>query len=243
MTSLICVLFFLSGAAALLFETLWFQQAGLVLGNSIWASSLVMAAFMGGLGIGNGLAARLGRHIANPIQAYAFLEILIGATGVALVYGLPMTMPLIARLLHPFLDEAWLQQFVRLVVAFSLLLLPSTAMGATLPLLVKELFAQDHLFGRVLGRLYGWNTLGAVAGAFVGHSLMMSSLGIRGSAWLAAATNLIAASIAGWIGRKQKRPKATLTVENRAATISLRGTWLLVGAGLCGAIMLALEVV
>ena len=49
MTSLIYVLFFLSGAAALLFETLWFQQAGLVLGNSIWASSLVMAAFMGGV--------------------------------------------------------------------------------------------------------------------------------------------------------------------------------------------------
>ena len=57
---LVLLAFFVSGAASLVFETLWFHQAGLALGNTVWASSLVLAGFMGGLGLGNGLAARSG---------------------------------------------------------------------------------------------------------------------------------------------------------------------------------------
>ena len=51
--TLICMIFFASGASALIFETLWFRQAGLALGNSIWASSLVLSGFMSGLALGN----------------------------------------------------------------------------------------------------------------------------------------------------------------------------------------------
>ncbi len=54
MSTLLGFIFFLSGASALLFETLWFFQSGLALGNSIWASSLVLASFMAGLALGNG---------------------------------------------------------------------------------------------------------------------------------------------------------------------------------------------
>ena len=60
MSAALCGIFFLSGVAGLVFETLWFHQTGLALGNSVWASSLVLAGFMGGLALGNGLAGRLG---------------------------------------------------------------------------------------------------------------------------------------------------------------------------------------
>lgn len=53
-------LFFLSGATALVFETLWFRLAGLAFGNSLWATSVVLASFMGGLAIGNGVVGRWG---------------------------------------------------------------------------------------------------------------------------------------------------------------------------------------
>ena len=59
MSRILYAIFFLSGAAALLFETLWFRQAGLAFGNSVWASSLVLSSFMAGLALGNGLARRL----------------------------------------------------------------------------------------------------------------------------------------------------------------------------------------
>ena len=55
------LIFFLSGASALIFESLWFRLAGLSLGNSVWSASLVLAAFMGGLALGNGIVARLHR--------------------------------------------------------------------------------------------------------------------------------------------------------------------------------------
>ena len=80
MALILYLVFFLAGAAALLFETLWFHQLGLVLGNSVWASSLVLAGFMGGLGLGNGLAGRFGHRVRRRVRLYAGLELAIGAT-------------------------------------------------------------------------------------------------------------------------------------------------------------------
>ena len=67
----LCVIFFISGAAGLLFETLWLRGAGLAFGNSVWASSITLAAYMGGLGLGNVLAGRFGHRIRQPVRAYA----------------------------------------------------------------------------------------------------------------------------------------------------------------------------
>ena len=75
MTAAVCLIFFLSGAAALIFETLWFRLAGLVFGNSVWAASVVLASFMAGLALGNTLAARHGPRLRRPLRAYAGLEV------------------------------------------------------------------------------------------------------------------------------------------------------------------------
>src|SRR5262245_12882009 len=86
---------FLSGAAALVFETLWFRQAGLLLGNAVWSSSIVLASFMAGLAIGNGFAGRWGGRLRRPLRAYGALELTVGGVGAALVAGLPPLIPLI----------------------------------------------------------------------------------------------------------------------------------------------------
>ena len=65
MIAALCLVFLVSGAAALVFETLWFRQAGLALGNTVWASALVTASFMGGLAIGNAVVARWGGGFAG----------------------------------------------------------------------------------------------------------------------------------------------------------------------------------
>ena len=141
MTALLCALFFLSGVAALLFEALWFQRAGLAFGNGVWASSVVLASFMAGLALGNALAARFGPRLRSPLRAYAALEVAIGVTGVVLVLWLPSLSPWVATLLRPLFDLEWSANLVRLALAFVLLLVPATAMGATLPVLVKALSA------------------------------------------------------------------------------------------------------
>ncbi|MDJ0866373.1 MAG: fused MFS/spermidine synthase, partial [Myxococcota bacterium] len=201
MTFLICLVFFLSGAAALLFETLWFHQLGLVLGNSVWASSLVLAGFMGGLALGNGLAARFGHRVRRRVALYAVLELLIGAAGLALVHGLPHLASVLAPWLRPLEQVPWLLGGLRLAIAFALLLIPSTAMGATLPLLVAALSHRDSSFGRVLGRLYGWNTLGAVLGSVAGHAWLIGWFGVRGATLTAALANAAAAAVAFAVAR------------------------------------------
>lgn len=196
MAALLCLAFFLSGVAAVAFEALWFYQAGLGLGNSIWASSVVLASFMGGLGIGNGLVGRYGDGLRHPLRLYAMLELVIAVSGFGLVVLLPVITPVLAPMFRPLLDASWGLNGLRLAVSFGLLLIPAVAMGSTMPLLVSVLYRRDPRFGAVLGRLYGWNTLGGMLGAVVGDAGLIEWFGIYGAAGIAALVNVSAGALA-----------------------------------------------
>lgn len=244
--TILTAVFFLSGAAALVFETLWFRQAGLTFGNSVWASALVLSSFMAGLALGNALAGRLRARIRRPVRCYALLELSIAAGGVALVYLLPLFSVWLAPLLRPFLERPWVLNPLRLAAAFVLLALPATAMGATLPVLVKALGEERASFGAVLGRLYGWNTLGAVVGALAGEGLLIGRFGVRGTSLVAAglcATAALAAfALAGRdAGDVAERPAAPPPA--RARRPSPRAWRIAAAAFASGAILLAFEVV
>jgi predicted membrane-bound spermidine synthase len=244
LTATLAVLFCLSGAAALLFETLWFRQAGLMFGNSVWATSLVLSSFMAGLALGNGLAGRLGHRLRRPLLAYAFLEAVIGLAGFGLVLLFPVLTPLLAPLFRSVLAQPALLNGMRLVLAFALMLVPATAMGATLPVLVRAASARDSQFGRVLGRLYGWNTLGAVAGSLAGEALLIGHLGLRGTGAVAATLDLLAALGALALARGAAEAAPEPAPGDAASAAIPASAWrLLAAAFLCGGILLALEVV
>jgi spermidine synthase len=240
MTVALCFVFLVSGAAALIFETLWFRQAGLALGNTVWASALVTASFMAGLGLGNGITFRWGRRVRRPLLAYAALELAVGVSGVSLVVLIPLVGEALAPLMGT-LGGAALNA-LRVALSFGLLLLPSCAMGATLPLLAGALSRQDANFGRVLGRLYGWNTFGAVLGTLAADLVLVEAIGIFGAALVAASLNLAAA--AGAL-RLASRIAADGTPGPAYARSPLgaRGVSTLAATFLSGGILLALEVV
>lgn len=202
MPAALAAAFFLSGGAALLFETLWFRQAGLLLGNTVWSSSIVLASFMAGLAAGNAAVARAGARVTRPLVAYAVLELAIGVTGFALVLGLPALGGPLAPLLRFGSEHKALLAPLRLGTAFGLLLVPAAAMGATLPLLVSAWSRDARGFGSALGRLYGWNTLGALAGALTGELVLIEAVGVRATGACAAALNLLAAALAGTLARR-----------------------------------------
>lgn len=243
MTALLSLVFFVSGAAALLFETLWFRQAGLMLGNSIWASSLVTSSFMGGLALGNGLAARRGWRWRRPLVAYASLEAAIGVTGVALVVLLPGLTAFLAPVFTPLLDSPAILNAVRFLVAFVLLLIPATAMGATLPILAGALSFAEPRFARVLGMLYGFNTLGAVAGALLGEGFLIERFGVRGTAWCAVALNAGAVAAALLLSPRFVSRDDVAETPPVPPRIDGAGRRLLAAAFLAGGLLLALEVV
>src|SRR5262249_13190869 len=148
----------------------------------------------------------------------------------------------------PFLEVPVVINPLRFGVAFVLLLIPTTAMGMTLPLLVKGVMRWEPDFGSALGRLYGWNTLGAVAGALAVEMLFVERFGIRGAAFVALVFNVIAAATARWLSRQAAEdadgatPRAAIP-ERIRPRLSLSAKRILLAAFLSGASLLALEVI
>ena len=290
MAASLSLVFFLSGAAALLFEALWLRRAGLMLGSSVWASSIVLASFMTGLAVGNALAVRWAARLAargesrtepfgvdsgrmqgaatqqpvpktperrrgdfyhgllaRPLRLYALLELAVGVAGTVVVLATPALTPVLAPLFRRLGDTPGLTNLLRLAVAFVLVLLPTTAMGLTLPVLTRALSRGDQDFGRVLGGLYGWNTLGGVLGAVAGELWLIAPFGLRGTAFFAAGLNLLAAVLAWWLSRwrtAEVEASSRSPGQPRLATrLGPRSLRLLAAAFLSGATMLALEVI
>ena len=231
--------FFVSGAAALVFETLWFRQAGLTFGNSAEASSIVLSAFMAGLALGNHLVARVGDRIWRPLRVFAAAEGCVAVSGALLVWVLPSFSSWLSPLFASLLDYPILLNVNRLLIGFLLLLIPSTAMGVTLPLLVKALTRVEVNYGSALGGLYGWNTLGAVAGAVCGQAAI-SSWGIYEATGLAFSLDILAGGAVLVLLRDSSA--ADNPVDKREKAVgSVR--LVLTAAFLSGGCLLALEVV
>ena len=169
---------FLSGIGALIFETLWLRLSGLAFGNSIWAAALILSSFMAGLALGNGVAASSKVRRWRPLHLYAVLKLAVASFGCTIVFDLP----LLGGLMRPIWQMLWNYQptviGLRFVLSFLILLVPTTAMGLTLPVSIEDPVLRQTNFGRAIGLLYGSNTLGAVAGAVLGEAYSIQAFGI-----------------------------------------------------------------
>ena len=191
-----CGVLFLSGTGALIFETLWLRLSGLAFGNSIWAAALILSSFMAGLALGNALAASSRIRRWRPLHFYAVLEVLVAFFGCTIVFGLPV----VGDLMRPVWQMLWNYQptllGLRFVVSFLILLVPTTAMGLTLPVIIEDPLLRETEFGRAIGFLYGSNTLGAMLGAVLGEAYLIRAFGLYGTSLAAGAAVCIAAAIA-----------------------------------------------
>src|ERR1700687_29736 len=211
---------FISGGAGLIFEMVWFHRSGLVFGNSVWATSLVLSTFMGGLTIGSAIVGHSGHRVRRVLRKYAATEVVVAVSGVALTYALPGLTRSVVTLTRPAAENLWLINVVRFVTAFTILLVPSTVMGATLPLLITALARWRGSFGAALGHAYGWNTLGAVAGVVGAEVWFIGTFGVAGSAWFAALLSLGAATLALWLSRRTGETHAIHNTASRGTRAS-----------------------
>ena len=188
---------FLSGAAALLYETLFFRLAALALGSSTIAAAVVLAAFRGGLAAGKFLAGKVGETLRDPLRAYQRIEWTIALSGAGMVLLLPPLQGALAPLFAGIAARQPALDLARSAVALLLLGIPATAMGATLPVLAQSASGRQVRFGAVFGGMYAWNTLGAVCGALAGEPALIPWLGLTGTAMAAAGLNCASAALAG----------------------------------------------
>ena len=248
--AVLCGVLFLSGTGALIFETLWLRLSGLAFGNSIWAAALILSSFMAGLALGNALAASSRIRRWRPLHFYAVLEVLVAFFGCTIVFGLPV----VGDLMRPVWQMLWNYQptllGLRFVVSFLILLVPTTAMGLTLPVIIEDPLLRETEFGRAIGFLYGSNTLGAMLGAVLGEAYLIGAFGLYGTSLAAGAAVCIAAAIALfsreiWSGAIRRRfQSADLAAHSKfplSFDVSYRPPWrlLFVSFG-TGCIFLAL---
>jgi len=184
---IVTALFFLSGFSALIYQTVWQRLLGLFGGSDTVSASLVVSAFLAGLGIGSlaaGLFAdRLTRR--HALLLFALVEILIGAYAA-------ISIPLFHDVLLGMLIELSRSRALTFAAAFVALLVPTVLMGLSLPLLARALVSDiDKAAGRI-SVLYGINTLGAGIGALVAGLWLIGSFGYWPAVlWGAACNGLV----------------------------------------------------
>jgi spermidine synthase len=195
-------LFFISGITALVYEIVWTRMLTLVFGHTVFSVSIVLAAFMAGLGLGSYLFGYAIDRLpdskgssegkaSTALLIYGWVEILIFASGALLSLLFANFAELYASL-HSILPEsAALQNLIKMVLAFALMLIPTTLMGATLPLISKHCINDDSRIATQISLLYAINTLGAALGCLMTGFFLMGTFGVLQTVFLAAGANLL----------------------------------------------------
>lgn len=204
---LVAVCFLLSGATGLIYEVLWARMLGLVFGVTTLAISAVLAAFMGGLALGSMLAARFATRINRPVRVYALIEIVIG------VYALAV--PLLFSWMDRIYAGAWQSwqpgfygsAFAKFALAAIVLVIPTTLMGATLPVLARAVAHPSARKGISVTFLYTCNLVGAITGTIAAGFFLLPRLGVSATIWFAGITNLTIGVVALLIDSKDRQLK------------------------------------
>jgi predicted membrane-bound spermidine synthase len=188
--------FFLSGIAALTYQVAWERVLHVILGTTTEAVSVVVTAFLLGLGLGSTLGGWISaRPGCRHLRWFGALELAVAAFGV-------VSVPLFLAVGHAALA---LGATATTAVTLLLVLLPTMLMGATLPLLVAHAVAESGSVGLSVATLYHVNTAGSAIAAVLAVTLLLPYLGLRGSVLAAAACNVAAAYLAL---RRERLPAA-----------------------------------
>lgn len=206
---LLYVLFFLSGAAALLYQVVWQRTLFSIYGINIESVTMVVTAFMLGLGLGSLAGGAVSKDPKRPVVLlFAIVEAsigLFGAFSLAILHGV---------------GNATLQLSPWIVglVTFLLVLAPTMLMGSTLPLLVAHFTRKSKNVGRSVGALYFVNTLGSAVASAASVLVFLGWLGQSGTVRVAASLNAVASAVAFalWYATKSAPPPLAAPEGERA---------------------------
>jgi len=192
-SALIITFFFFSGVVGLVYEIVWNRLLTLVFGSTVFATTTVLTAFMSGMAIGSLYFGRLADRSKSPLRIYAYLELGIGVFAL-LVPLILSAANIIYIALHSNLHSSfYIFSIIRFILCFIILVIPTTLMGGTLPVISKA-YTRNKI-GWNVGLLYAINTFGAVLGCFLAGFVFIRIIGVSWTIYLSAAINIIIALI------------------------------------------------
>ncbi len=211
-------LLLLSGAAALICETLWVKQLSRVVGVEIHAVTIALSAFFAGLAIGSVVFGRMADRSARPLRLYAALEMCAAGLGLVATLALRRVAPLYVSLQDSVGALAlWLPCV--------LVAVPACFIGGTLPAMLRALHPDDRGVAPTTGLLYAANTMGAVGGTLATPFLLVPAFGIVGTGLFACVLQSIAGgaalSLAWSVDQPRTRASTSIPPINRDARLAL----------------------
>ena len=250
-TTILQVLFFLSGASSLIFETIFTRLLTYTFGNTAYAVSTVLASFLGGLAVGAFVLGGWLDRRAPSLRFYGGLELLIGVYCLFIpsLFGW-LTESYVALYYRLQLGTAGLTT-LRVGLSCILILVPSFLMGGTLPAIARFLAARRSDFQSELDRFYALNTLGAASGVLISTYALIPVLGIRGTIVIASSINILIAIASniralsqGVVFSKSEEQESRASLQQPTATMPrVVSGILLLSSFLTGAVALGYEVV
>jgi spermidine synthase len=209
---LLFLLFMISGAAALIYEVVWFQMLQLVLGSSAISIGVLLGTFMGGMCLGSLGLSRFVSLRRHPLRVYALLELAIGASGGLMLVAMPLVEGIYTSVVgHGLPSLLWRGFFAALC-----LLPPTTMMGATLPAVARWVRTTPRGVSW-LGYFYAGNTTGAVFGCLAAGFYLLRVYNVSTATFIAVALNAVGAAGAFALARMEPRITAGVDPDRAAA--------------------------
>ncbi len=212
--ALILLLFFFSGALALVYQVVWSRMMTHVFGSTALAVGTVLAAFMAGMAIGSWYIGRRADQTANGLRLYAWLEIGIAAAALASHLALDHMHGVYLAMHEVTAGSTPLLALVRFVTAFMLVMAPTVLMGATLPVLSRFLVTRSERVGAQISTLYSINTLGAVSGVLLTGFVLIGRYGIHAPVFAAVIGNLLIGGVAWFASGRLGSPEPAVQTSD-----------------------------
>ena len=202
MLFLLYAIFVVSGAAGLMYESIWSRYLGLFVGHGAYAQILVLVIFLGGMSLGAHVVGRRSERLREPLLWYAVVELAVAVIGVAFHGVFRAVTDAAYDGLFPRLPGGTLLLVVKWTIAALLILPQSVLLGATFPLMsAGALRRAPGQPGRTLSLLYFANSLGAAGGVLLAGFALLSAAGLPGTLLVAAGCNTFVAMVAWLVTR------------------------------------------
>ena len=183
--------FCVTGIASLIYQVAWTRIFSLLLGSSVYAFSLILTAFILGLGLGTLVFSRIVGSFRDLKKVFGWLQVGIGLSALA---ALPFfgKVPLINRWVYlnwglDFFSIQW----SNFLIILSLILIPTFLMGAQFPVVMRLVARSLKTLGHHVGTAYASNTLGTILGSLIGGFLLIPILGVQNTILWAIFVNII----------------------------------------------------
>lgn len=225
MQPVVVAFFLLSGISGLCLEVVWTRMLEHVFGSTTLAVSTVLTCFMGGLALGSFLLGKVADKLRSPLFAYGVAEGIVGLSALVIPLIIEGLFPSLARLLASHLSNDFLlHSTARFVAVAAVLAIPTTCMGATLPLLSRFVMDSEIVPQRIgarVGALYTVNTLGAILGVFSATFVFLPSIGLEATNRVAALINIALFLIIALGHKRLSRPHAQTSATQDAVGLVL----------------------